>query len=425
MKNYKCLVVSGPFVPTNEPMTMVSYKNLRCLSFEYDVIVLKYKKDITLDKKLINDPKFNKFNIIDAGNYNKVLFSIKNIFLPIALFHMKEYIEFCIRQFESNSYEFLYTSSFPAYTTRVGYELKMKKHKFCWIASFTDPINNSPYKPNKRTNADYDIIHRIAFNIYCKYYVRDADEIIAIENADILVFICEEQRDFMIEQYIKKRFKLSEHQIIAKSVIFPLSYVKEWNDVPNVEARVKDNDKIICSHFGRVYGLRKIDNFIRAISELVNEYSFLKERLIIKQFGQFRKTDLKLIKSLNLEKYFEFYDKIPYDKCLEEMANSDILLIFDTIIEDTEWQPYLPSKILEYSLIQKDVFALTTKRSPTYRIMKNSNTYCAVDDIKSIKEEFMSLIENGNSKVEYRNENEIASKALQEKIKDIKERRKL
>ena len=35
------------------------------------------------------------------------------------------------------------------------------------------------------------------------------------------------------------------------------------------------------------------------------------------------------------------------------MKNADILVLFDTIMEDEKIQPYLPSKIIEYLLLNK------------------------------------------------------------------------
>lgn len=421
----KCLVVSGPFVPTNEPMTMISYKNLRWLDFEYDVLALQSTVDTTLLKKIQNDPLFNKFHIKYMDTYNNLFFSINNVCLPYALYKVNRYIDKCIEYFNKNNFQFLYTSSFPAYTTRVGYELKKENKDFCWVASFTDPINNSPYKPNSRTNAEYDWIHRIAFKVYCKYYVKNDDEIRAIENADILVFICEEQRDFMISQYINGSPKLTNQEILSKSVIFPLSYVKEWKDIPENTLKVRENSNsmTVLSHFGRVYGLRKIDNFIRAVRLLIDENHDLESHLLIKQYGEFRKSDIQLINSLKLEQYFEINDKIPYEDCLKEMSKSDVLLIFDTILDYDEWQPYLPSKILEYSLLEKDVFALATKKSPTYRIMKQSNAICSQDNVVDIKNGLLKIIRERDSKVNYSYENEDASKELRKKIDQIKQER--
>lgn len=45
------------------------------------------------------------------------------------------------------------------------------------------------------------IFYRIAFNVGSFVYMNNKYEEVAIKNADKLIFICEEQRDFTLNQY--------------------------------------------------------------------------------------------------------------------------------------------------------------------------------------------------------------------------------
>lgn len=402
----KCLAITGPFVPTNEPMTLLSYKYLRSLNVETDVIALKHDIDKTLNEKLKKDKKYLNFNVKYIGYYNDALFSIKNVNLIKALYNMQKYVNQAYK-FYDKKYNVLYTSSFPAFTHRVGKKIKDEYPNTKWIASFTDPINNSPYKKDLRTYNEYNFIEKIAYKVYCKYYVNDNDEIIAFNNADILIFICEEQRDFMIEQYLKKQGHLSREELLSKSVIFPLNYIPEWNDICRIERKCT-NEIHVFAHFGRIYGLRDATQFIYAVNDIVKNNK-VKKHFIIKQFGEFRKSDRILIKDLNLNKYFEIHEKIPYEQCIKEMNKADTLLIFDTIMHDNEIQPYLPSKVLEYSLLKKNVLTITCKKSPCYRICKNSNSIVAINDIASIKEAILKSLNDVPSILNYSYSNEEAS----------------
>lgn len=410
---HKCYAITGPFVPANEPMTLLSYKYLRCLNIECNVIALKMKTDASLQKKLQLDNRFQRFNIKYVGKYQDALFSIENVNLIKALYNVNKYLKKAINYY-SNDYDIVFTSSFPAYVHRAGLEIKKKNQHVMWIASFSDPINNSPYKNDIKTYNEYSMIEKIAFKTYCKFYVNDNDEIIALENADILIFICEEERDFIITQYLNSKSKLSKEQLMEKSVIFPLNYIQDWNDIIKT-TNIKVAEKYTFAHFGRIYGLRDATNFILAFSDLVKS-NIISHDVVFKQYGEFRKSDIILIKSLKMENYFEIHDKIPYEKCIEEMNNADCLMIFDTILPDNEIQPYLPSKILEYSLLKKNTLTITSKGSPSYRIAKKCNANVCLNNVNDIKKAILAAIKGQKSILNYSYSNEEASIELKNKL---------
>lgn len=409
--------VTGPFVPVNEPMALLPYKHLRCLDAEIKLICLSEKKDLSLLKNLENDSNYNKFEKIEVGKYSDALFSIKNVNLIKALYYKNRFVKKCEEHFLNGNYDVLYTSSFPAFCHEAGIKIK-NKNDVLWIASFTDPINHNPYKYDKETYHNYMLIEKVAFHVYSYFYVPDWVEKETFENADLLIFICEEQRDFMIDQYITFYNNISKDELLEKSFIFPLTYIDEWGKNSLLESN-EYNDKFVLSHFGRVYGLRKIEKFIYAVKELVEENKMLNDYLVIEQYGEFRTSDKELIAKLNLEHIFHLSDKIPYEECLKKMKNSNGLLIFDTILPEDSWQPFLPSKVLEYSLLQKNVLAITTKKSPVYRIMCKTNSLCAEYSVSDIKKELQELIEGKDSKIDYHYENKEIGFLLNNKINDL------
>lgn len=415
----KIFALCGPFVPVNEPMTLLPYKHLRMLDAEIDVVALKDTEDLSLKENLKKDKAFNKFNVNYIGNYQDALFSIRNVNLIKALYNVKKYIKTAEQLFESKNYDLLYSSSFPEYTHEAALKIK-KKHNTPWIASFTDPINNSPYKNDQETYNNYSLPEKAAYLAYCHFYVKNQVEIDVLENADILVFICEEQKQFMFEQYFNSSNepkKCTKEDLEKRSLILPLNYIDEWNSLNHLNNVQTAN--IVLSHFGRVYGLRKIDNFIYALHELLIEHPELKDKVKIEQYGEFRKEDIKRIKKLGMEENFIIHKKIPYEQCIQKMSESTALLIFDTILPEDSWQPYLPSKVLEYSLLRKNVFALTTRKSPTYRIMQETNGLAAVDEIGDIKDKLLRLIQGESSLLNYHYENKEIGQLLTNKINDL------
>ena len=417
----KCLVIPGPFVPYNDTITQLVYKQLRLLDFDYDVCALGNPEDPGLKALLEKDPSYSRFHIHTVDKYNNVLFSIKNVDLIKGLRHMKRYLETAVSMYDGQPV--IYTNSWPCYTVRPAVQIEKDHPNVLWIASFSDPINHSPYKYDEITYRSYSLPEKIAFNLYCKYYVVDQDEADAFEHADILVFICQEQRDFMIQQYVTYFHNIPEEEVRKKCVIVPLNYVPEWNQlsIKNEETSGKKNDTgspshpYVLAHFGRVYGLRLIAEFIHAVRLFHDAHPGVPFR--IDQYGEFRKSDRKLIESLGLTDLFQIHEKVPYDECIERMKEADGVLLFDTILPDHQIQPYLPSKILEYSLLKKQVLAVSTKTSPAYRICKESDAIACVYDRKDILlglEEL--LIEKKPSVVRYAQTNAEAVEPLRKKI---------
>lgn len=406
----RCYAITGVFVPTNMPMSLLSYKYLRGLNMPCDIYAMHHTVDQSLVQKLEKDPKYKNMNVTFEGKYNDALFSIANINLFKALRNKNLYVQKAIKRFDASKYNYVFTSSFPAYTIHAGFEIKKKHPEVTWIASFTDPINHSPYKNDERTYHEYSLPEKIAFNLYCKYYVNDEDEILAFNYADYFIFICEEQRDYMIEQYLKTETKFTRDELLKKSIIFPLNYIPEWNDITKLE-KTKKNDVFTFAHFGRVYGLRDATEFIYAVNDLVKEGY---QSFIVKQYGEFRKSDKKLIHQLGLEQYFSIHDQIPYKDAIEQMNESDILLIFDTIMPENEIQPYLPSKILEYSLLEKNTLTIATRKSPSYRIAKASDALVCGDTREEIKEMMKKAFDVKKSVINYHATNDEAAQALQQ-----------
>ncbi len=412
----RCLVIPATFFPYNDTNSQIVYKHLRLLDMRYDVSALRnFPEEEELRRRMEEDPNSSKFSVTWADLYNNVWFNIRNVDLFKALRHMKKYVETSVNMYDGQ--EYVYTMTWPCYTTRAGVKLKQLHPEVKWIAAFSDPINHNPYTFDKETYRHYSLPEKIAFRLYLKYYVVAEDEANALEQADLLVFISEELRDFMITQYVRYFNRIPEEEIRAKCTVVPLNYIREWNLLEPAE-KTEDSGTYTLSHFGRIYGLRIIEEFIYAVKLFCEKHPQVK--LKIAQYGEFRKTDRKLIRSLGLDDLFEINDKIPYEECIRRMQASDGVLLFDTILEEDEFQPFLPSKLMEYSLLEKDVLAVTTKKSPAWRVMRKTDAIaCTYDRNEILKGLEEMVIERRPSKVDYRMTNEEASLILKRAIEKL------
>ena len=57
------LVIPGGFVPYNDTVTLLTYKRLRNLDLDKDVLAFKGREDQGIVKELKKDDNFKKFNI--------------------------------------------------------------------------------------------------------------------------------------------------------------------------------------------------------------------------------------------------------------------------------------------------------------------------------------------------------------------------
>ncbi len=382
----KMFVIPGSFVPYNDTVTLLTYKRLRNLDLEMDVFCFKGKADASIESELKNDPAFNKFHITYTSDLDWAIARNHPLRLPASLLLMQKYIRDSVKEFEKKEYRYLFTSIVPGISHLAGLAIKKKHPEVIWYASFSDPFKGSPYK--KTDLSDKSLLYKIAFPVgsYCFY--NDRYEEAAVKNADKLIFICPEQRDFTLSQYADgERYK-------EKSVIYPLTYLENWQmyknllDYQPVRHEVKQ-----AVHLGRLYGLRKIDSFLEALKELKEEIEDLDKQIVFHQYSEIQKEDVDKIKEYGLERLFIIHDKVSYKESIDLMKEADILVLFDTLMPGAKVQPYLPSKIVEYLMLKKAILGICDPNSPSYRILKEYGYDTVGSDKDSIKANICRLLE--------------------------------
>lgn len=360
----KMFLIPGSFVPFNDTVTLLTYKRLKHLDLDIDVLALKGKEDSGLKEELKKDLDFNKFNIEYYLDYDNTICINHPLRLFLGLINMFRYVNMAYKKFKNNNYDYIYSSSVPGICHLAGYKIKKKNKDAVWYASFSDPIKGSPYKrdPNLKKRS---IFYRIAFHVGSFIYMNNKYEEVAINNADKLIFICDEQRDFTLSQYPNYK------ELKKKSIVLPLCYIKDWKMYSNlIDSNNTNNCPIRAVHLGRLYGLRRIDTFLCALKELKDEDSDLSKKIVFYQYSEIQKEDVDFINKNNLSDVFVLHDKVSYDVSLKIMKEADILVLFDTLMINSSVQPYLPSKIVEYLLLRKDILGVCASNSPSYRILK-------------------------------------------------------
>lgn len=416
MNKKRVLVIPGGFVPFNDTVTLLCYKHLRLVDAQMDVIALRGKDDKGIQGALEKDKNYKKFNVEYVCDYDQAVATLEKKNVLEGIINIFKYKRTCVNKSKTNDYGVVYSSSVPSFTHWAAYCIKKNNPKIKWIASFSDPLYKSPYKVDKETIKEYSFLVKIGFYVYIWIYMNSWYEKIAMKYADKIVYICEEQRDFMVNNYENRE------ELLKKSLIVPLNYIKDWEMYSKLLDNIprNQNSPMIFSHFGRVYGLRKIDSFLQALRNLKENDNQLAKKMIFKQYGEFNQRYMKQIKEYKIEDLFEFNGKIDYQDVMYLMKNSDVLVLFDTILTDNELQPYLPSKVLEYIMLKKELFILTTKNSPSNRIFGKLGYECCYNDLFHIEKKILKLLENNHEKHDYsieHYENNIATHDFQKTIK--------
>ena len=385
----KMFIVPGTFVPYNDTVTLLSYKRLRNLDLDMDVFCFKGKEDKGLLNELNNDECFKKFNIKYTNDLDWAIARNHPLRLPMSLILMNKYIEDSLKEFEKKDYKYLFTSIAPGISHICGKRIKKKHPDVIWYASFSDPFKNSPYKKADLDNRS--IFYKFVYNVGAWALYNNKYEEAAIYNADKLIFICEEQRDYTISQYPD----LDKKELLNKSIIMPLTYIPTWDMYKNLLSKNnKRNKPLQAVHLGRLYGLRKIDTFLEALKELKEEDDKLEKKIVFHQYSEIQAPDIKKIKEYGLENLFILHDKVSYDESIKIMQNADVLVLFDSLMTKEKLQPYLPSKIVEYLLLKKPILAICDDNSPSYRILKEYGFNTMGSEVEAIKSNIKYIINN-------------------------------
>ena len=222
----RMFVVPGTFVPYNDTVTLLTYKRLRNLNLKIDVFALKTEFDKSLIDELNNDIEYSKFNIKYSVDYSHAVPREHPFRLFSSFFYAKKYINDSLKEFEKNDYQYLYTSIAPGLSHLAGLKIKKKYPNTYWYASFSDPFKGSPYK--KAELEGRNIFYKFIYSVGGFVLYNDKYEEAAILNADKLIFICEEQRDFTLKQYTNYK------ELKEKSIIMPLTYIPKWKMYSNI-----------------------------------------------------------------------------------------------------------------------------------------------------------------------------------------------
>lgn len=359
----KCFVISWFYPPINSSESMVTYKLLKYSNNHYDVWTRNDVKSGVWDRDL-------KEKSLTSDNITPIYGNSDNL---------RIWIDEAIRYFEDHidEYDSVMTRSMPPESHYFGKYIKNKYPNIKWIASFGDPLINTPYvdlpdednpyklkriiekeSPSKLRTLRIAISPTRIAQRFVWYKEKKATGVDVVEykkihdftlkNADLIITNNSYQLDHIFAgQYEKYK---------NKGVVIPHSFdLALYPKVNNVH-----NKKITFTYTGHLDDIRNARPLLRALNKMQQKDELLSNKISIKFYGHVSPKDKLYIINHKLYSLIELNDDISYRDSLRVIQESDWLILFDAnFTKQTDRNIYFPAKLADYIGANRNIIAIT------------------------------------------------------------------
>lgn len=330
---------------------------------------------------------------------------------------------------KEETYKKIYSCVGPHESHFLALEYKLKHPDTFWTAEFSDPLSITIDNKKRGTpkqnifikNKDYlDKINHEIRNYgenYGKYFKGD-EKTSEINPQDLdLRMIDEDMTIFQLCEYLPFLFAdeivfTNEHQMELMLGFYP-----EIKDLVRAKSTIQsyptlddecyhiiesdyevDESYVNFGYFGTYLGKRHLENVFYAFESL---NPLFKDKYKIHIFAQNKATLKKVIEELDISENFIINDKVPLLEFLNLTTKFDVLIVNDLNTYDNfEKNPFLPSKLADYSGGGNDVWAICEKGSimSQYDIKYKSDVAdyeSSLDTLKNIFKDKIDLNKEG------------------------------
>jgi glycosyltransferase involved in cell wall biosynthesis len=264
-------------------------------------------------------------------------------------------------------YDIIYTSAPPRSALLIPLLATRFSKKFLWVSEFRDPWTYTP-KP-----------------AYCRSkftdYLEKRWEYKVIEKSTMVFVVTEAMEEDFAKRYPEFSNKLRT---------FYNGFDKDEFSHINSGGGRRDTGKLTMAYAGQFDYGRDPRILMEAVSSLIDENELRRDEIEIRlmgdqHFGGMAIRDM--ITELKLGDVVREMGYVPYRNCLEQMSESDILILFNIR------QPLqVPAKFYEYLALGKRILSISTG-GITDRLIEKTGTGISVrpDDIAGIKRAIMEL----------------------------------
>lgn len=381
----KGFVISWFYPPINSSEGLVTFKLLNRSNYSYDVFT---QKDNSLWSYNSSEHELKKD-------------SIKTIFGNSE--SLEEWTKACVEYFDTHheEYDFIMSRSMPPESHAAALQIKQKYPHIKWIASFGDPIYNSPY--SKIAVPPLQLWQSAARAPHPKYFIalvkrnlkkqlwyyqtrgdrREETEKQVLENttlryADSVIFNNSYQKEFMLEQ----------HKIEDKDgfVVIPHPFEKAFYEKRTPHA----NKKLTISHIGHLDWIRTPNNLLKAVKRIKDKRPELYEKLDVNFYGTLDNFSKIYIVDNNLFDSTHVHKPVTYFESLGIMQQSDWCLLVDANISShSEKNIYFAAKLADYLGSGSPILAISMTDGASADIIRDTGNVLMSHSVDEI---YMTLV---------------------------------
>jgi hypothetical protein len=249
-----------------------------------------------------------------------------------------------IRAIKKEQIDIIYSTGRPWTAHLIGIILKFFTGKPL-VVDFRDPWMTNPFRPKYTLLKEY-------MEAYC--------ERIVVNNSDLVIANTNELKEEFRERFLKK----SRGEIISLYNGFDH---EDYSLIMTTDS-CKSKNFFVITHTGFLYGKRDPKCFLDAVKLLIHERKLEHNSIRIFFVGLIKLNyDLeKYLISNDLDNIVILQSHVPYEKSLEYLKRSDVLLLLQP---GTTTQ--VPSKLFDYIGMRKPILAVSPYGGATYKLIKN------------------------------------------------------
>lgn len=368
------------YTPENPDASVVDESLLDEIHPEIKTIKRPIWEPYKLFRRLTGKSKNEKFKAgyiseASAGDWKSKLsvFIRGNFLIPDPrMFWIKPSKKFLAKYLKENPVDLIISTGPPHSMHLIALGLK-KKFDITWVADFRDPWTDIDFYDKLRLTSWADKIHRKL-------------ELKVLEKADHVVTV-------------SPHCSIDLRKITGRKI----DVIYNGFDPDDFKGLTSISDKnFSISHFGAFNSDRNPKALWKVLGKLAKENPLFKEKLRIRLIGQTDDSVISDIVKNGLKENLVLIDHLPHKKGLEELAQSQVLLL--PINDAPNARGILPGKMYEYMALKRPVLAIGPTDSDYAKILIQTKAGVAFDfkdsnGMRKTIENYFSLFNENNLQV--------------------------
>lgn len=367
------------YTPENPSYPLLDETLMKDIPENIEMVRTKIWEPYQLAEKLNKSNKKFKAGQFDVGKNQswKSRLSIwvrGNFFIPDArVFWVKPSITFLEKYLKENKIDTIVTSGPPHSLHLIGLGLKNKMPDLKWVADFRDPWTEISYYKHLKLTKSSDKKHRQL-------------ESAVFKNADITL-----ATSYTDAENFRKAG--------ANAVCITNGYDESDSGKKAEGQNLQNEQAFTLSYIGVLEQLRNPENLWKALDEIIKENAEFASDFKLKFVGRIDDKILQSIENSSLKNHILNLGYLAHGKAVEEMQNSDLLLI--TNFPNESSKGIIPGKIFEYLASGKFILSFGPDKADVSKILEETQagkhfSYQDTEAVKGFILEKFNLWKNGS-----------------------------